>query len=124
MFKYILYNLIQNAIWFVKTIPDATISITIIPNADGISAIEVLDTGPGIADELLLQVFDSFFTEGKIGGTGLSLSYCKRTMKAIGGDICCRSVLGEYTAFTLLFPRLSAQDAMSIDKKVDLELET
>lgn len=124
MFKYILYNLIQNAIWFVKTIPDATISITIMPNTDGISAIEVLDTGPGIADELLPQVFDSFFTEGKIGGTGLGLSYCKRTMKAFGGDICCRSVLGEYTAFTLLFPRLSAQDAMSIDKKVDLELET
>ena len=124
MFKYVLYNLIQNAIWFVKTIPDASISITIIPNADGISAIEVLDTGPGIADELLPQVFDSFFTDGKIGGTGLGLPYCKRTMKAFGGDICCRSVLGEYTAFTLSFPRLSAQDAMSIDKKVDLELET
>ena len=124
MFKYILYNLIQNAIWFVKTIPDATISITIIPSADGISTIEVLDTGPGIADEVLPQIFDSFFTEGKMGGTGLGLSYCKRTMKAFGGDICCRSVLGEYTAFTLLFPRLSAQDAMSIDKKVDLELET
>jgi signal transduction histidine kinase len=120
MFKYILYNLIQNAIWFVKTIPDATISITIIPNADGISTIEVLDTGPGIAGELLPQVFDSFFTEGKIGGTGLGLSYCKRTMKAFGGDICCRSVLGEYTAFTLSFPRLSAQDAMSIDKKLTL----
>lgn len=117
MFKYILYNLIQNAIWFVKTIPNATISITIIPNADGISAIEVLDTGPGIADEVLPQIFDSFFTEGKIGGTGLGLSYCKRTMKAFGGDICCRSVLGEYTAFTLLFPRLSAPDGMSIDKK-------
>ena len=120
MFKYILYNLIQNAIWFVKTIPDATISITIIPNADGIAAIEVLDTGPGIADELLPLVFDSFFTEGKIGGTGLGLPYCKRTMKAFGGDICCRSVLGEYTAFTLSFPRLSAQDAMSIDKKLTL----
>jgi signal transduction histidine kinase len=120
MFKYILYNLIQNAIWFVKTIPDATISITIIPNADGISTIEVLDTGPGIAGELLPQVFDSFFTEGKIGGTGLGLSYCKRTMKAFGGDICCRSVLGEYTVFTLSFPRLSAQDAMSIDKKLTL----
>lgn len=124
MFKYVLYNLIQNAIWFVKTIPDTTISITIIPNADGISAIEVLDTGLGIADELLPQVFDSFFTEGKMGGTGLGLSYCKRTMKAFGGDITCRSVLGEYTAFTLSFPRLSAQDAMSIDKKVDLELQT
>lgn len=117
MFKYILYNLIQNAIWFVKTIPDATISITIMPNADDICAIEVLDTGPGIANELLPQVFDSFFTDGKIGGTGLGLSYCKRTMKAFGGDICCRSVLGEYTAFTLLFPRLSVPDGMSIDKK-------
>jgi signal transduction histidine kinase len=124
MFKYVLYNLIQNAIWFVKTIPDATISITIMPNADGFSAIEVLDTGPGIADELLPQVFDSFFTDGKIGGTGLGLSYCKRTMKAFGGDICCRSVLGEYTVFTLFFPRFSPPDGMSIDKKVDLELET
>ncbi len=124
MFKYILYNLIQNAIWFVKTIPGATISITIIPDANGVSAIEVLDTGPGIADELLPQVFDSFFTEGKIGGTGLGLSYCKRTMKSFGGDICCRSVLGEYTAFTLLFPCFSPPDGIAIDKKVYVEPET
>lgn len=104
--KYLLYNLIKNALYYVKTLPDAEIIITLLPDTN---QIEVRDTGPGIAPEELSKIFDSFYTSNKQGGTGLGLSYCKRTMQALDGDIHCESELGQYTAFTLSFPALKAE---------------
>jgi signal transduction histidine kinase len=109
MVKYVLYNLIQNALWYVKSLPDAEILISVMPNVDGVNQIEVRDTGPGIAADIIPKLFDPFYTSDKQGGTGLGLSYCKRTMSALGGDISCHSALGQYTAFVLSFPTLSAE---------------
>ena len=71
--------------------------------------IQVRDTGPGIAPENLSKLFASFYTSGKSGGTGLGLAYCKRTMQALDGDICCESEVGKYTAFRLSFPELAVE---------------
>jgi two-component system CAI-1 autoinducer sensor kinase/phosphatase CqsS len=104
--QYILYNLIGNALHYVKTIPDAEIVISTLAAT---RQIQVRDTGPGIAPDKLSKLFDSFYTSGKEGGTGLGLAYCKRTMQALDGDICCESKLGEHTAFRLSFPELAVQ---------------
>lgn len=101
--KYILYNLIGNALYFVKTLPDADIVISIVPEK---RQIQVQDTGPGIPDNVVPKLFDSFYTSNKQGGTGLGLSYCKRSMTELGGTIDCKSKLGEYTTFILTFPDL------------------
>jgi signal transduction histidine kinase len=42
-------------------------------------------------------------TSGKKGGTGLGLPFCRRVMKAFGGDISCKSVAGEGVEFCLKF---------------------
>ena len=104
MLKYVLYNLIKNALYYVKILPDATIVISLTAQQ-----IEVRDTGPGIAADVIPKLFDSFYTSHEQGGTGLGLSYCKRTMTSLGGDIHCHSALGHYTAFVLSFPVLSKQ---------------
>ena len=39
----------------------------------------------------------------------MGLYYCKRSMKALGGDIHCDSKVDQYTAFTLSFPVVSAR---------------
>jgi len=106
MVKYVLYNLIKNALYYVKTLPDAEIIICVMPITH---QIEVRDTGPGIEPEAISKLFDGFYTAGKQGGTGLGLPYCKRTMTALGGEIRCESELGKHTTFTLSFPVLSAQ---------------
>lgn len=107
MIKYILYNLMRNALWYVKDKPDAEVVISIV-NTKDLQHIEVRDTGPGIAPEIIPHLFDNFYTVNKHGGTGLGLPYCNRTMTALGGDIDCHSMEGEYTAFVLSFPKLSS----------------
>ncbi|MDA8898726.1 HAMP domain-containing histidine kinase [Porticoccaceae bacterium] len=104
--KYILYNLIGNALYYVQHMPKAEIVISTFLVT---RQIQVRDTGPGIAPENLSKLFDSFYTSGKSGGTGLGLAYCKRTMQALEGDIYCESELGEHTAFRLSFPELAEQ---------------
>ena len=115
MLKYVLYNLIKNALWYVKALPDAAIVISVTGNQ-----IEVRDTGPGIAADIIPKLFDDFYSADKQGGTGLGLSYCKRTMMALGGDIYCHSELGHYTAFVLSFPVPSEQQIERANVKASL----
>ena len=108
MIKYILYNLIQNALRYVKNKSEAEVIISVRANTDDEQHIEVRDTGSGIAPEIIPYLFDNFYTTNNQRGTGLGLSYCNPAMVALGGNIGCHSTLGEYTAFVLSFPRLSS----------------
>ena len=101
--KYVLYNLIGNALHYVKTLPKSEIVISLFPES---REIHIRDTGPGIEASFIPKIFESFSTSGKQGGTGLGLAYCKRTMLAFGGDIHCESELGEYSNFILSFPEV------------------
>ncbi len=100
-YVFVLFNLIKNALYYLGQKPDATIVLTVDDHK-----VTVRDTGPGIDKEVLAHLFESFMTSGKTEGTGLGLSYCKRTMQSFGGDIFCDSVVGEFTQFTLTFPLL------------------
>jgi len=98
-YVFVLFNLIKNALYYLGQRPDETIVLTVVDHK-----VIVRDTGPGISKEVLAHLFESFMTSGKSEGTGLGLSYCKRTMQSFGGDIHCDSVQGEFTQFTLTFP--------------------
>jgi signal transduction histidine kinase/ActR/RegA family two-component response regulator len=104
-YVFVLFNLIKNALYYFEQKPQASLVLTVDD-----SKVSVRDTGPGIAPEVLAHLFESFMTSGKAEGTGLGLSYCKRTMQDFGGDIRCDSVEGEFTQFTLSFPALSEAD--------------
>ncbi len=106
MYVFVLFNLIMNALYFLKSQSGVCITVTL-EQGELFNLVKVRDTGPGIPPENIGKLFDPYFTSGKKGGTGLGLSYCKRVMKAFGGDITCDSVLGEYTEFTLFFPKIS-----------------
>jgi len=104
-YLFILFNLLKNALYYLAQYPEARVRISI-----GDHEVRVRDTGPGIAPNVLPQLFEPFRSVGKAGGTGLGLAYCQRVMRAFGGGITCNSELGEYTEFTMRFPGVKAEE--------------
>jgi two-component system, OmpR family, sensor kinase len=82
-------NLVSNAIRYT---PDGG-TIDLRMRRDGAMVwIEVIDTGPGIAEELLPRVFDRFFrANADIEGSGLGLSIVKAIAARYGGDVLLRN---------------------------------
>jgi len=105
LFIYLIFNLLKNALCYTHY-PDFQVEFRHHMEA-GIHCLVIEDNGPGIEPESVPKLFDDFFTTQKVGGTGLGLAYCKRVMRAFGGDIRCESRLGHYTRFVLLFPHAS-----------------
>lgn len=67
-----------------------------------VCAIEIVDDGPGVSDELLPRLFLPMVT-GRSDGTGLGLSIAQMIANRHGGLIQCHSEPGN-TSFTLLLP--------------------
>ncbi len=104
-YLFVLFNLIKNSLYYLAAHPELRMDVIV-----GGHRVVVRDTGPGIAPELLPQLFQPFRTVGKMGGTGLGLAYCRRVMLAFGGSIRCESFPGQYTEFTLQFPPVTADE--------------
>ena len=63
------------------------------------------DDGPGIAPEILPNIFDPFYTTKRPGrGTGLGLSICKAVLKEHGGNVEATSMPGGGALFTVSLP--------------------
>ncbi|MET3981444.1 signal transduction histidine kinase/ligand-binding sensor domain-containing protein/ActR/RegA family two-component response regulator [Mucilaginibacter sp. UYP25] len=104
--RQVLTNLIGNAIKFTNS---GEIAIKIKPeyqgNTGGFSlSFEVSDTGIGIKEEQLGNLFQAF-NQGdssitrKYGGTGLGLVICQRLIQLMGGDITVSSHYGIGSTF-------------------------
>ncbi|MEC6798460.1 hybrid sensor histidine kinase/response regulator [Photobacterium sp. S4TG1] len=108
LFSFVMFNLVKNAVYYFSQYPLSTLSIHL-ERGELENYIIVTDTGPGIADNAIPQIFDDFYTSGKSNGTGLGLAYCRRVMKAFGGNIHCQSKYGSYTRFRLTFPIINEE---------------
>lgn len=95
-YVFVLFNLLKNALYYMAMNQDARIEVTV-----DAPHVRFRDTGPGIAPDLLVRIFQPFNTTAKSGGTGLGLAYCARVLQAFGGGITCESELGKFTEFTL-----------------------
>lgn len=107
LFQRALSNLISNAI--AHTPSGGAISIEA-DASEGRVAIDVRDTGDGVADEEQARVFDRFYRADKAriatsGRLGLGLPIAKSIMDLHGGAIALRSKVGHGTVVTLTFPR-------------------
>jgi signal transduction histidine kinase len=65
--------------------------------------LQVIDTGPGIAPDVLPQVFQPYFTT-KRGGTGLGLPTTRRIIEEHHGWITAHADPAKGTAFTITLP--------------------
>ncbi len=66
--------------------------------------LEVEDDGPGIAEEVLMHIFEPYFTTKGDKGTGLGLSVVSGVAEAHGGWLACDSKVGRGTSFRLYLP--------------------
>jgi signal transduction histidine kinase len=110
----VLLNLVGNAIKFT----DAGEVVIKAAASDGIFALSVRDTGPGIsaADQAKLfqqfQQVDNSITRKK-GGTGLGLAISKRIVEMHGGKIWLESEIGHGSTFFVTLPVRAEQQTQS-----------
>ena len=98
--EQVIYNLTHNACQ--ATPPGGTITISTFAVGDGLVALRVSDTGPGIPEEYAGRVFEPFFTTKDPGqGTGLGLSISYGLVKDFGGSITLESATGKGAVFTV-----------------------
>ncbi len=95
-----LTNLLSNAL---QAMPNGgKLTIEVAKKETGI-AVNVSDTGVGIADEAKNKIFTPLFTT-KSKGQGLGLAVVKRFVEALGGSITFESQAGKGTKFTISLP--------------------
>ncbi|MDB4904469.1 MAG: luxQ 2 [Mucilaginibacter sp.] len=101
----IIGNLLTNAIKFTE-VGQVCINIKKINSDQNIDELlfEVTDTGTGIAENYLGNIFESFYqpktiTTRKQGGTGLGLSIVKKLVELHGSSIFVNSVVGKGSVF-------------------------
>ena len=70
--------------------------------------IEVADSGPGIAEEDISQIFDPFFTKKKKMGMGVGLSVCHGIIEQNRGTILAGNGPDGGAVFTIELPQVEA----------------
>lgn len=103
--RQVLTNLVENAIKFTDR---GSIILRMAADA-GELAIQVADTGIGIAEGELPLIWDRFYKADRVrprnrGGTGLGLAIVRELVALHGGRIDVESQLGQGTTFTLRLP--------------------
>jgi two-component system, NtrC family, sensor histidine kinase HydH len=100
MFKQALLNLLLNA---EQAMPEGgELTIQAACTGPGV-CLSLIDTGKGMAPEVLDRVFQPFFSTKK-AGTGLGLPTTRKIIEAHGGIIAAESEPGRGTKFTIHLP--------------------
>ena len=85
-------------------------------------AISIADTGTGIPESQIEQIFQPFFTTKGVGhGTGLGLSQVFGFAKQSGGDVAVDSEVGRGTTFTLYLPLATAEKPADVAEHLSLK---
>jgi signal transduction histidine kinase len=100
-------NLIDNA---VKYTHSGSILLTLYHSEKKTVCLDVKDTGIGISEEFLTQIFNPFTQEDtsntrEFEGIGLGLSIAYKMLAVTGSKLTVKSEKGMGTTFTVTFPR-------------------
>ena len=102
--RQVLLNLLSNAIKFTE---QGSITLSVKKKGDEF-IFAVMDTGPGIPDEMQSSIFEPFtqVTDNvkHTQGTGLGLPISRSLVQAHGGDLWVESTVGEGTTFFFTLP--------------------
>jgi PAS domain S-box-containing protein len=103
--QQLFLNLCLNAIQAMEPGGELTVRVADLSEGGGSTLlVEVADSGPGIADELIATIFDPFVTT-KPHGTGLGLAICRSVADAHHARLSVRNNIGRPgCTFTVEFP--------------------
>ena len=102
--RQMLTNLVQNGTDAIQGEGEVRISAGIAASEDWV-IVRVRDSGCGIPQEVISQLFTPFFTTKQLGkGTGMGLSIVYGVVKMHSGDISVESEVGQGTTFLIRLP--------------------
>jgi two-component system sensor kinase FixL len=84
--QQVILNLMRNGIEAMENSERRELTLSTLPDEDGMVAVEVADTGSGIAPEIREQLFQPFVTT-KTAGMGVGLSISRTIIEGHGGQI-------------------------------------
>ena len=101
--EQVFVNLLANAVEHATTSPTVDVSMS---RSGSFAVVEVRDHGPGIAPNVLPQLFEPYTRLGhkRSAGLGLGLYLAREIVAAHGGTIDAASTLGEGTVITVRLP--------------------
>jgi signal transduction histidine kinase/DNA-binding response OmpR family regulator len=110
--RQVLYNLLSNALKFTPANGRIEVTVRVYRPSDSEIdwlAIDVRDTGIGIAPKQQALMFDAFTqadtsTARQYGGSGLGLAISLRLTQLMGGNLSMNSTLGKGSTFTVQLP--------------------
>jgi two-component system, LuxR family, sensor kinase FixL len=107
--QQVLLNLLRNAVEAMEASQRRELVISTAAGDDDMVAVSVADTGPGIALELMSQLFQPFVTN-KRHGMGVGLSICRTIVEAHGGQITVEPNPAGGTIFRFTLRAASGED--------------
>jgi signal transduction histidine kinase len=109
--RQILGNVVGNAVKFTSR---GRVEVTVEHTSESTTTITVRDTGPGIAPNEQLAIFEEYRQSGeervRRSGTGLGLAITRRLVEMHRGQIFLESRLGEGSTFRITLPSESDLD--------------
>ncbi len=102
--EQVIHNLLTNALQALDKVPAAERQLTLQLGTDGDSGfLQVIDTGPGIAPDVLQRIFEPFFST-RDGGLGLGLSLCETLASSMDGTLVASHHTPRGAVFCLSLP--------------------
>jgi signal transduction histidine kinase len=113
--EQVLQNLLHNAVR--HTPPGGIVAVALAAGANSI-ALQVKDTGEGIAPVDLPHIWERFYQASSqrtrtSSSAGLGLALVKELIEAMGGSVSVDSVVGEGSCFTIHLPQTHMDNASS-----------
>lgn len=106
--QQVMVNLILNALRHTPAGGSVTVTVRECEGRDGWLAAECVDTGPGIAESLRLQIFEAGYS-GDGATPGLGLAVCDRIVAQHGGRLRAEAALTGGARFTMEIPAMAGE---------------